>query len=31
MRIGEPFHMAILLGVLVWRGLYLRDIVIPAP
>ena len=25
LRIGEPFHMAILLGMLVWGGLYLRD------
>jgi uncharacterized membrane protein YphA (DoxX/SURF4 family) len=25
MRIGEPFYMPILLGVLVWGGLYLRD------
>lgn len=25
LRIGEPFHMAVLLGVLVWGGLYLRD------
>jgi hypothetical protein len=25
LRIGEPFHMAILLGVFVWGGLYLRD------
>ncbi len=24
-RIGEPFHMAVLLGVLMWGGLYLRD------
>lgn len=24
LRIGEPFHMAILLGVFVWGGLYLR-------
>jgi len=24
-RIGEPFFMAIVLGVLVWGGLYLRD------
>jgi hypothetical protein len=24
-RIGEPFHMAIALGILVWGGLYLRD------
>jgi DoxX-like family len=25
LRIGEPFHMAVLLGVLLWGGLYLRD------
>jgi len=25
LRIGEPFQMAILLGVSVWGGLYLRD------
>ena len=25
LRIGEPFHMAILLGVFVWGGLYLRN------
>lgn len=25
LRIGEPFHMAILLGMFVWGGLYLRD------
>ena len=25
LRIGEPFYMAVLLGVLVWGGLYLRD------
>jgi DoxX-like protein len=25
LRIGEPFHMAVLLGMLVWGGLYLRD------
>lgn len=25
LRIGESFHMAVLLGVLVWGGLYLRD------
>lgn len=25
LRIGEPFHMAILLGAFVWGGLYLRD------
>ncbi len=24
-RIGEPFVMAVLLGVLIWGGLYLRD------
>ncbi len=24
-RVGEPFHMAVLLGILVWGGLYLRD------
>jgi hypothetical protein len=24
-RIGEPFTMAIVMGVLVWGGLYLRD------
>ncbi|HJT21609.1 MAG TPA: DoxX family protein [Nitrospira sp.] len=24
-RIGEPFHMAVLLGVLVWGSLYVRD------
>ncbi len=24
-RIGEPFAMAIVMGVLVWGGLYLRD------
>jgi hypothetical protein len=24
-RIGEPFFMAIVMGVLVWGGLYLRD------
>ncbi len=24
-RIGEPFHMAVLLGVLVWGGLFMRD------
>ena len=24
-RIGEPFHLAVLLGVLMWGGLYLRD------
>ncbi len=24
-RIGEPFHMAILLGVALWGSLYLRD------
>ena len=25
LRIGEPFYMAVLLGVLLWGGLYLRD------
>lgn len=25
LRIGEPFYMAIILGMLVWGGLYLRD------
>jgi len=25
LRIGEQFYMAVLLGVLVWGGLYLRD------
>ena len=25
LRIGEPFHMAVLLGVFTWGGLYLRD------
>jgi hypothetical protein len=25
LRIGEPFFMPIILGVLVWGGLYLRD------
>lgn len=25
LRIGEPFHMAVLLGLLLWGGLYLRD------
>jgi hypothetical protein len=25
LRIGEPFQMAVLLGVFVWGGLYLRD------
>jgi hypothetical protein len=25
LRIGEPFHMAVLLGVFLWGGLYLRD------
>ena|SRR6476659_1159281 len=25
LRVGEPFHMAVLLGVLLWGGLYLRD------
>ena len=24
-RIGEPFHMAVLLGVMIWGSLYLRD------
>jgi hypothetical protein len=24
-RIGEPFHAAILLGVLIWASLYVRD------
>ncbi len=24
-RIGEPFHMAVLLGVSIWGSLYLRD------
>jgi len=24
-RVGEPFYMAIVLGILVWAGLYLRD------
>ena len=24
-RIGEPFHMAVLLGVALWGSLYLRD------
>ena len=24
-RVGEPFYMAIMLGILVWGGLYLRD------
>ncbi|TLY27143.1 MAG: DoxX family protein, partial [Nitrospirae bacterium] len=24
-RIGEPFYMPILLGMLVWAGLFLRD------
>lgn len=24
-RIGEPFHMAVLLGVVIWGSLYLRD------
>jgi DoxX-like family len=24
-RVGEPFYMAIVLGILVWGGLYLRD------
>lgn len=25
LRIGEPFYMAVLLGQLLWGGLYLRD------
>jgi hypothetical protein len=25
LRIGEPFHMAVLLGLLAWGGLYCRD------
>ncbi|HET8720968.1 MAG TPA: DoxX family protein [Nitrospira sp.] len=25
LRIGEPFHMALLLGILLWGGLYLRE------
>jgi hypothetical protein len=25
LRIGEPFYMPILLGLLVWGGLFLRD------
>jgi hypothetical protein len=25
-RVGDPFFMPILLGVLVWAGLYLRDV-----
>lgn len=25
LRIGEPFYMPVLLGVLVWGGLFLRD------
>src|SRR4029078_4192230 len=25
LRIGEPFHMAVLLGVFLWGGLYLPD------
>lgn len=25
-RIGEPFHMAVLLGILIWGSLYLRDV-----
>lgn len=25
LRIGEPYYMAVLLGVLLWGGLYLRD------
>lgn len=24
-RVGEPFHMAVLLGVMLWGSLYLRD------
>jgi len=24
-RIGEPLHMAVLLGVVIWGSLYLRD------
>lgn len=24
-RVGDPFHMPILLGLLVWAGLYLRE------
>jgi uncharacterized membrane protein YphA (DoxX/SURF4 family) len=24
-RVGEPFHMAVLLGVVLWGSLYLRD------
>ena len=24
-RVGEPFHMAVLLGVFIWGGLYLRE------
>ena len=24
-RVGDPFYMPVLLGVLVWAGLYLRD------
>jgi len=23
--VGEPFHMAVLLGALLWGGLYLKD------
>ena len=25
LRIGEPFYMVVLLGLLLWGGLYLRD------
>ena len=25
LRIGEPFYMAVVLGVMVWGGLFLRD------
>jgi hypothetical protein len=25
LRIGEPFHAAVILGILLWGGLYLRD------
>jgi hypothetical protein len=24
-RVGDPFHMPVILGVLIWGGLYLRD------
>lgn len=24
-RVGEPFHMSVLLGVFIWGGLYLRE------